>query len=95
MSGFAADPCRNNLIGGCPCFSSCFSALPDLGGREPEYPWVLAAMGLILRQAPVGVERIAAQTGLPAERANAMVLALWAGGSRHTYPVAIPGFLFI
>lgn len=52
-------------------------------------------MGLILRQAPVGVERIAAQTGLPAERANAMVLALWAGGSRHTYPVAIPGFLFI
>ena len=53
---------------------------PDLGGREPEHPRVLAAMGLVLRQAPVGVERIAAQTGLPAERANAMVLALWASG---------------
>ncbi len=53
---------------------------PDLGGREPEYAPVLAAMAMILRQAPVGVDRIAAQTGLPADRANAMVWALWASG---------------
>lgn len=60
---------------------------PDLDGREPEYACVLAAMSLVLRQAPVGVDRIAAQTGLPAERANAMVWALWASGSLACVPL--------
>jgi hypothetical protein len=60
---------------------------PDLDGREPEYAWVLAAMSLVLRQAPVGVDRIATQTGLRAERANAMVWALWASGTLACVPL--------
>lgn len=53
---------------------------PDLDGEEPKYAWVLPLMASVVRQAPVGVPKMAGHEAPPSGQINALFWAFWASG---------------
>lgn len=53
---------------------------PDLDGEEPQYAWVLPLMASVVRQAPVGVPKMAGHAAPSSGRINALFWAFWASG---------------